>query len=180
VPGPVRNARVRSAIAGTSRSPTSPTATTTEIAMQRSPALPYPADTAASAAASMSASGSTTMWFFAPPRACTRLPAAEPRVWTCRATGVEPTNDAAATSGWSSRAFTAVASPLTTLSTPGGRPASANSSASRTDADGSRSEGLSTNAFPHAIAMGNIHIGTITGKLNGVIPATTPSGWRTE
>ena len=27
---------------------------------------------------------------------------------------------------------------------------------------------------------GNIHIGTITGKLNGVMPATTPSGWRSE
>ena len=29
-----------------------------------------------------------------------------------------------------------------------------------------------------AIAVANIHIGTIAGKLNGVIPATTPSGWR--
>jgi hypothetical protein len=33
-----------------------------------------PAETAASAAMLMSASGSTTMWFLAPPRACTRLP----------------------------------------------------------------------------------------------------------
>ncbi len=48
------------------------------------------------------------------------------------------------------------------------------------DADGSRSLGFRTNAFPHAIATGNIHIGTIAGKLNGVIPATTPSGWRIE
>ena len=36
------------------------------------------------------------------------------------------------------------------------------------------------NALPHAIATGYIHIGTMTGKLNGVIPATTPSGWRSE
>ena len=28
------------------------------------------------------------------------------------------------------------------------------------------------------MASGYIHIGTIAGKLNGVIPATTPSGWR--
>ena len=28
------------------------------------------------------------------------------------------------------------------------------------------------------MAIGNIHIGTIAGKLNGVIPATTPRGWR--
>ena len=32
--------------------------------------------------------------------------------------------------------------------------------------------------LPQASATGNIHIGTITGKLNGVMPATTPSGWR--
>ena len=35
---------------------------------------PYPADTAASAAMSTSASGSTIMWFFAPPRAWMRFP----------------------------------------------------------------------------------------------------------
>jgi hypothetical protein len=28
------------------------------------------------------------------------------------------------------------------------------------------------------MATGNIQHGTITGKLNGVMPATTPSGWR--
>jgi hypothetical protein len=32
--------------------------------------------------------------------------------------------------------------------------------------------------LPQAIATGNIHIGTMQGKLNGVMPATTPSGWR--
>jgi hypothetical protein len=31
-------------------------------------------------------------------------------------------------------------------------------------------------AFPQASATGNIHIGTIAGKLKGVMPATTPSG----
>ena len=34
--------------------------------------------------------------------------------------------------------------------------------------------------LPQAIAIGNIHIGTMAGKLNGVMPATTPSGWRIE
>ncbi len=34
--------------------------------------------------------------------------------------------------------------------------------------------------FPQAIATGCIHIGTIAGKLNGVMPATTPSGSRKE
>ncbi len=32
--------------------------------------------------------------------------------------------------------------------------------------------------LPVAIAVANIHIGTMAGKLNGVIPATTPRGWR--
>ena len=71
-------------------------------------------------------------------------------------------------------------SPLTTLKTPGGSPASVNSSAMRKPAEGSRSDGFSTKVLPQASATGNIHIGTIAGKLNGVMPAQTPSGWRTD
>ena len=43
-------------------------------------------------------------------------------------------------------------------------------------ASGSRSEGFRMKVLPQAIATGNIHIGTMAGKLNGVMPATTPSG----
>ena len=46
--------------------------------------------------------------------------------------------------------------------------------------DGSRSEGFSTKALPQAIAGANFHMGIMAGKLNGVMPATTPSGWRIE
>ena len=67
-----------------------------------------------------------------------------------------------------------------TFSTPAGAPASIISSASRTGTDGSRSDGLRRKALPQAMAGPNIHIGIMAGKLNGVIPATTPSGWRTE
>ena len=74
------------------------------------------------------------------------------------------------------KASTASLSPLTTLKTPSGRPASLSSSASRTEHEGSFSDGFKTKVFPQAIAIGNIHIGTIAGKLNGVIPAQTPSG----
>ena len=42
--------------------------------------------------------------------------------------------------------------------------------------DGSFSDGFKMKVFPQAIAIGNIHIGTIAGKLKGVIPATTPKG----
>ena len=54
------------------------------------------------------------------------------------------------------------------------------SSAVQSDADGSFSDGFSTNVLPQASAGAHIHIGTIAGKLNGVMPATTPSGWRME
>jgi hypothetical protein len=71
---------------------------------------------------------------------------------------------------------TATLSPLTTLNVPSGRPACLSSSAMNMLADGSFSLGLRTNVLPHARALANIHIGTIAGKLNGVMPATTPSG----
>ena len=67
-----------------------------------------------------------------------------------------------------------------TVNTPSGRPACFQVSASHSDADGSFSDGFSTNALPQAIALAAIHSGTMAGKLNGVIPATTPSGWRIE
>ena len=73
---------------------------------------------------------------------------------------------------------TASLSPLTTLSTPAGSPASISSSASRIGTDGSRSDGLRMKALPQASAGANFHIGIMAGKLNGVMPATTPSGWR--
>ncbi len=52
--------------------------------------------------------------------------------------------------------------------------------ASHTAADGSFSLGLSTTVLPQAMAEATIHSGTITGKLKGVIAATTPTGCLTE
>ena len=77
-------------------------------------------------------------------------------------------------------ASTASLSPLTTLRMPGGSPASSINSASLIGTPGSRSDGFRMNALPQAIAGANFHIGIIAGKLNGVMPATTPSGWRIE
>ena len=108
------------------------------------------------------------------------MPAADARWCTYFAIGVEPTKDTAAMPGWSRIASTATLSPCTTLKTPSGSPASAYSRAMKFDRDGSRSLGLRMKVFPVAIAIGCIHIGTMAGKLNGVIPAQTPSGWRNE
>ena len=44
------------------------------------------------------------------------------------------------------------------------------------EVSGTFSEGLRTNVLPLAIAKGYIHIGTIAGKLKGVMPAQTPMG----
>ena len=96
------------------------------------------------------------------------------------AIGVEPTKLTAAMPGWVRMASTASLSPCTTWNTPSGTPASLSSSARIRDADGTRSETLRMKQLPQARATGNIHIGTMTGKLNGVIPATTPNGWRRE
>ena len=43
-----------------------------------------------------------------------------------------------------------------------------------------RSLGFRMKALPQAIAGANIHIGIIAGKLNGVMPAAMPIGWRSE
>ena len=80
--------------------------------------------------------------------------------------------------GCSSSESTATLSPWTTLNTPSGTPASWSSSARNSEAEGSFSQGLRMNVLPHAMAIANIHIGTMAGKLNGVMPATTPRGWR--
>jgi hypothetical protein len=60
------------------------------------------------------------------------------------------------------------------------QPASMSSFQASIGADGSRSEGFRMKVLPQAMATGYIHIGTMAGKLNGVMPATTPSGWRSE
>ena len=41
---------------------------------------------------------------------------------------------------------------------------------------GTSSEGLSTMQFPSARALGMVQWGTMLGKLNGTIDATTPTG----
>ena len=86
----------------------------------------------------------------------------------------------ARTSLWVSRTSTAVLSPCRTLKTPLGSPASFHSSAIHKAAVGTFSDGLSTTVFPAAMATGKNHIGTIAGKLNGLMIPTTPSGWRIE
>src|SRR5208283_1932691 len=96
----------------------------------------------------------------------------------CFAVGAEPTNDTASIPGWVRIALTASKSPCTRLNTPGGNPAFTKRAGRSDGESGSRSDGFRMNEFPQTIANGVIHIGIITGKLNGVMPATTPTGCR--
>ena len=67
-----------------------------------------------------------------------------------------------------------------TLKTPSGSPASFKSCAIQIAADGFFSLGFRTTVFPAAIAIGKNHIGTIAGKLNGLMIPTTPTASRVE
>src|SRR5215218_3743553 len=92
------------------------------------------------------------------------------------AIGVDPTKEIDWTTGLFSSPSTASLSPCSTVNTPSGRPASFHSCASQRDADGSFSLGLITTALPAAIATGKNHIGTMAGKLKGLMIPTTPRG----
>src|SRR5688500_8782989 len=69
-------------------------------------------------------------------------------------------------------------SPGTTLRTPGGNPALSKISAIFRPTRDVSSEGFNTNVFPAARANATFLVARIRGKLNGAIPATTPSGLR--
>mmetsp|Transcript_46345 Transcript_46345/g.116712 ORF Transcript_46345/g.116712 Transcript_46345/m.116712 type:complete len:380 (+) Transcript_46345:436-1575(+) len=157
-----------------------PTNTTVERAMQRCPAAPKAAPTSAFTAVSLLASGMMTPWFLAPMLDCTRLPLPVPRAWMCLPATSPPTKEMARMAGWSQMKFTASCVPWMTFSTPSGTPASLARRARIRDAPGLRSDGFRTYVFPQVMAMGNIHMGIMAGKLKGVMPAHTPSGWRYE
>ena len=83
-------------------------------------------------------------------------------------------------SGWSISASDVSAPPCTTFRMPLGKPDPCATAKSKSDVSGVCGDGLRTNVFPAAIAIGNIQSGIIAGKLNGVIPTQTPSGYRIE
>lgn len=94
----------------------------------------------------------------------------------------EPVKLILATSGCSTSGVpTSAPKPVTTLNTPGGKPASSNSSAnSSVDAD-VNSDGLMTRVQPAASAGAIFQVASSSGEFHGVIAATTPTGsWRVK
>ena len=67
-------------------------------------------------------------------------------------------------------------SPVTTFTTPGGTPASRQTSAKSRAVRGVNSAGLSTTVFPAASAGAIFHANINSGKFQGMIWPATPTG----
>ena len=150
-----------------------------ERAQQSWPALPKTAPGAAAAAASMSASAKTTLADLPPSSSVTRLivPAAPSAI--PRPTSVEPVKAILATSGCStSRLPQTEPGPATTLRTPSGSPDSSAMRSSSIALSGVSSAGLRTIVLPAASAGATFQEAITSGKFQGTISPTTPSGSR--
>ncbi|EXI65992.1 MAG: hypothetical protein AW08_02731 [Candidatus Accumulibacter adjunctus] len=69
-------------------------------------------------------------------------------------------------------------SPVRTLNTPAGKPASCARTASASAVSGVCSAGLTTTVQPAASAGASLRVIIASGKFHGVIAAQTPTGWR--
>ena len=97
---------------------------------------------------------------------------------TRRPVSVEPVKLTLATIGWRTRAPPASPPPVTTLRTPGGKPASRASSASLIAVSDVSGDGYSTTVLPAARAGPSFQEVSSIGKFHGTMAATTPSGSR--
>ncbi len=95
-----------------------------------------------------------------------------------RPTAVEPVNASLSTPGWSTSAAPVAPSPVTTLTTPDGKPASSASSPSRSAVSGVCSAGLRTVVQPAASAGPSFQAAISSGKFHGMIWPQTPTGSR--
>ena len=93
---------------------------------------------------------------------------------------VEPVNAILSTPGCdASAAPVRDPQPVTTLITPGGKPASANSFAKASVEVGVWSLGLTTKVQPAASPAASFQVSSSSGEFQGVIAPTTPTGsWR--
>src|SRR5947207_4913006 len=150
------------------------------VAVQRWPVVPNAPQSAPSRASSRLASSRTIIGFLPPSSSeqCLKLLAAV--VPMVRPTALDPVNDTARTSGWSSMgAPVSEPNPLTILTTPLGTPASARTRTMLNVESGVSWAGLITHVLPQTSAGNNFQEGIAIGKFHGVIIAQTPIGWRT-
>jgi hypothetical protein len=131
-------------------------------------------------AASRSASANTTFGDLPPSSRLTWARCVAAALITREPTAVEPVNATLSTPGCSASGAPASApKPVTTLNTPGGKPASSISLANSSVEAGACSAGLTTNVQPAASAGASFQVISSTGEFHGVIAPTTPTGSRT-
>ncbi len=140
-----------------------------EPAQHTWPWLNQIASTTPSTTESRSASSKTTKGDFPPSSRLSRfpLPAVASRI--ARPTSVEPVKAILSTSGCATSAAPVRPSPVTTFTTPGGRPPSRHTSAKRSAVRGVNSAGLRTTVFPVASAGAIFHASMSKGKFHGMI-----------
>lgn len=88
----------------------------------------------------------------------------------------EPVKAILSTSGWAERAAPVSPAPVTTLTTPGGTPASRQSSAKRSGLSEASSAGFSTMVQPVASTGPIFQAALNSGPFQGMIAPTTPTG----
>src|SRR5262245_49011827 len=89
-----------------------------------------------------------------------------------------PVNEIFRTPGFDARCAPSSLPPESTFSTPGGT-ISFRMSATMRDVSGVYGDGFATTVLPASQEGASFHASRITGKFQGVIAATTPSGLRT-
>jgi hypothetical protein len=147
-------------------------------AQQSCPALPKEPETEAPAF-SRSASAKIRLADLPPSSRATRLTSAAAVRITSLPTSVEPVKEILRTSGCRARAEPAAPpGPGTTLSTPGGKPASAASSARSRAESGVADAGLTTIELPTASAGATFQVVMAKGKFHGTMRPQTPTGSR--
>src|SRR5580692_11717807 len=114
---------------------------------------------------------STVTFFMLPDAACT----------INRPTSVDPVNVTLSTPACADSAAPAVGPmPVTTLSTPLGKPASSASSPRRSAVNGVSSAGFNTTVHPAASAGAHFQVASKNGKFQAMMAPTTPTGSRVE
>jgi len=144
-------------------------------AQQTWPWLNQIASTTPSTAASRSASAKTTKGDLPPSSSVSFLPVPAVALRIVRPTSVEPVKAILSTSAATSAAPVAP-SPVTMLTTPAGRPISAQIPAKARAESGVCSAGFSTTVLPAASAGAIFQASISSGKFHGMIWPQTPAG----
>ena len=124
----------------------------------------------------MSASAQTMFTAVPPSLSVSGLPDSAQALAISLPTSADPVNATLSSPGWPATSWPVVPSPVTTLTTPGGRSACRQISANASAVSGVASEGFRMTVFPQASAGAICHASISRGELQEMTWPTTPSG----